>query len=182
MINLKNILNEQEDSSAKFEQNMIKYGYRDVWFGVNTSPTGVISLPDGQYTNMSTHRADFAIMLGKDGVDTGYAIWCSGLDGYGWRSNPIHTVTVSENGDRVEINTNDPDVKIQRIYLNDDKLAEYKKKLEKAKSNKPSVISGEKMLAKLKIAEMPENWSLLNAIQTYEDSVIEYLKDNKKVK
>jgi len=130
---VKRVLTEQEDSRAKFEQNMEDAGYREVWFGVGTSPNGdgVISLPDGQYTNMNNHTSIMHITMGKDGVDTGYAIWCSGLDGKGWKSNPISTVTISENGDIVEINTDDPDVQITQIYLNDDKLAAYKKKLEK---------------------------------------------------
>ena len=124
MIKLKKILNEQEDakdSSAKFEQNMKAAGYRDVWAEF-TSPTGVIFLPDGQYENMDTYRSDYAIIMGKDGVNTGYAIWCSGLDGY--RSNPISKVTVSRNGGGILAHSKGiPGVRIKKIYLNDNILA-----------------------------------------------------------
>ena len=48
--------------------------------------------------------------------------------------------------------------------------------------NESDKWTGEEMLAKLKIADFPKKWTLLKAVQTYEDSVIGYLKDTKKIK
>tara|TARA_Y100000389_G_scaffold199271_1_gene237350 strand:- start:42 stop:485 length:444 start_codon:yes stop_codon:yes gene_type:complete len=96
--------------------NLPKEGYSDVTSDF-FKPDGVIFLPDGEYENMNTHRGDFAVVMGKDGQPTGYAVCVEGADGY--RSNPVRSIKISLNGGGIQLGSGTQGVKISKIYLND---------------------------------------------------------------
>jgi len=95
--------------------NLPKEGYSDITSDF-FKPDGVIFLPDGEYENMNTHRGDFAVVMGKDGNPTGYAVCVEGVEGY--RSNPVRSIKISLNGGGIQLGSGTQGAKIGNIYLN----------------------------------------------------------------
>jgi hypothetical protein len=95
--------------------NLPKEGYSDITSDF-FKPDGVIFLPDGEYENMNTHRGDFAVVMGKDGNPTGYAVCVEGVEGD--RSNPVRSIKISLNGGGIQLGSGTQGAKIGNIYLN----------------------------------------------------------------
>ncbi len=109
-------------------EHLNKLGYSDVTSDF-TKPDGVIFLPDGDYDNMDDHNSDYAVVMGKDGNPTGYAVCVVGVDSSsgedysieGWRSNPVKKIKIRGNGG--QIGTIPKGFKITNIFLNDKLLS-----------------------------------------------------------
>jgi len=111
---VKRVLTEGEKDCGA---NLTKEGYSDVTSEFK-KPDGVIFLPDGEYENIDTHRGDFAVVMGKDGNPTGYAVCVKGVEGY--RSNPVRAIKISKNGGGITtVSGGISGLKITNIFLND---------------------------------------------------------------